>query len=238
MNEERLRGDDLEGLLRRALADDLPPDVAAGMRERAERFRAKKAGAPRAAVAAGWLWRKRAWAALSVLMLVSGGLLQGFGSRSPLADRILIIGVREAVLAGLEQADSMTGFIRVESRPGTPTIVESEWRAGGAPDIQVVSGGEASEEALRTAAGLSTPDSLRALLSPDWRFEGIAGADGPRIAVYAIPARAGTASLRLKIDLDSRRLSALAPAAGGAGDEGVAGPWEARFSFNNKERRP
>jgi hypothetical protein len=171
-------------------------------------------------------------------MLVSGGLLQGVGSRSSLADGILIVGVRDAVLAGLEQADSMTGFIRVESRPGAPTIVESEWRAGGAPDIQVVSGGEASEEALRTAAGLSTPDSLRRLLSPVWRFEGYLGADAGRTAVYTISERVGAAPLRLEIDLSSRRLAALASVERAPTDGGEARPWKARFSFKAKERRP
>lgn len=238
MNEERLRGEDLEGLLRRALADDLPPDVAAGMRERAERFRAEKTAPRRVPAAAGWLWRRRAWAALSILMLVSGGLLQGFGSRSPLADRILIVGVREAVLSGLEDVHAMAVSVRVEARRGLPAIVETEWRIGGPPGIRTVSGGEASKKALRTAAELSTPDALRALLSPDWRFEGIEADGGRRHAVYGIPVQAGTAALRLVIDLDSRRLAALAPAAEGPGIEGAAGPWEARFTFNEEERRP
>lgn len=238
MSEKRPGSDDLDGLLKRALADDLPPDVAAGMRERAERFRAEKVGSRLAVEAAGWFWRRRAWAALSALMLVSGGLLQGFGSRSTLADRILIVGVREAVLAGLEQAEAMTGSVRVESSLGIPTIVESEWRAGETPDIRAVSGGEDSEKATRTAAGLSTPEALRALLSPDWRFEGILEAAGRRVAVYSIPARTGTAALRLEIDLNSRRLDALAPAEETPTRVGATRPWKARFSFDDKERRP
>jgi hypothetical protein len=79
---------DLDDLLKRALADDLPADVAAGMRERIARFRSAAAGEKERAAAGAWLFRRAVWAAVSVLMLVSGILLQGSASRSPLADRI------------------------------------------------------------------------------------------------------------------------------------------------------
>lgn len=100
MTEERNKpmDRDLDELLREALADDLPDDVAAGMRARIARFReAKAAGeatagrrtAPPAAWA--WLFRRGLWAALSALMLVAGLLLQGGKPRSPLAERIAAI---------------------------------------------------------------------------------------------------------------------------------------------------
>lgn len=92
---------DVDGLLRRALADDLPADVAAGMRERTERFRAEKlAGAAPCAPPAAWAWlfRRGLWAALSVLMLVAGLLLQGSKPRSPLAERIAAIKIEYASL--------------------------------------------------------------------------------------------------------------------------------------------
>ena len=78
----------LDGLLKRALADDLPAGVEAGMRERIARFRAETTkDEKRAESRAGLRWRI-AWAAASVLMLVSGSLLQGLQPRSPLAERI------------------------------------------------------------------------------------------------------------------------------------------------------
>lgn len=91
---------DLDDLLREALADDLPDDVAAGMRARIARLRAAKlAGATHSAPAAwAWLFRRGLWAALSVLMLVAGLLLQGGKPRSPLAERIAAIKIEYAGL--------------------------------------------------------------------------------------------------------------------------------------------
>jgi hypothetical protein len=81
----------VDELLREALRDDLPADVAAGMRERIDGFRAGKTqerDSPRTAVAGAWLFRRTVWAALSILMLAAGILLQGARASSPLAGRI------------------------------------------------------------------------------------------------------------------------------------------------------
>ena len=81
----------VDELLREALGDDLPADVAVGMRERIDRFRAGKtreSDRPRTAVPGAWLFRRTVWAALSILLLVAGILLQGTRASSPLADRI------------------------------------------------------------------------------------------------------------------------------------------------------
>ena len=77
----------LDDLLRKAFADDLPGDVAGGMRDRIDGFRAQRM--KERGVAAGvWpIWRT-VWAALSILLLVAGILLQGTRASSPLADRI------------------------------------------------------------------------------------------------------------------------------------------------------
>lgn len=96
MTEERNKAmdRDLDELVREALADDLPADVAAGMRRRIARFRAEKleGSAPSLPPAAwAWLFRRSLWAALSVLMLVAGFLLQGGKPRSPLAERIAAV---------------------------------------------------------------------------------------------------------------------------------------------------
>jgi hypothetical protein len=103
MTEER-NGDmdrDLDELLRNTLADDLPDDVAAGMRERLARFRAEMpTGAASLAPSAAWAWlfRRRLWAGLSILMLIAGLLLQGGKPRSPLAERIAAIKIEYASL--------------------------------------------------------------------------------------------------------------------------------------------
>jgi hypothetical protein len=98
MTGKKNKGKDMDDLLRRALADDLPADVAAGMRERIEQVRARdmKDGVP--PIAWAWFFRRSVWAALSILMLVTGILLQGARSSSPLADRISSIKMAYASL--------------------------------------------------------------------------------------------------------------------------------------------
>jgi len=88
MKTERDEDRALEGFLKAALADDLPADVEAGMRERIRRFRAGPSKGGRSPAAWAWLSRRTVWAALSILMLVAGILLQGTRPSSPLADRI------------------------------------------------------------------------------------------------------------------------------------------------------
>jgi len=91
----------VDELLRKALADDLPGDVAEGMRERIGRFRAERTEEGEAAGGAwAWFFRRTVWAALSILMLIAGILLQGAKSPSPLADRIASI---KAAGSGVEQ---------------------------------------------------------------------------------------------------------------------------------------
>jgi hypothetical protein len=96
MTERKATGMNMDELLKRALADDLPADVAAGMRERIERFRKAKTGIE--APAWGWAFRRSVWAALSILLLAAGILFQGRGSSSPLAERISAIKTQYASL--------------------------------------------------------------------------------------------------------------------------------------------
>jgi hypothetical protein len=88
MTSRHLDDTRLDDLLRDALADDLPADAAAGMSERIARFRAKTTKDEGRAERRTRLRWRIAWAAASVLMLVTGSLLQGLQTRSPLAERI------------------------------------------------------------------------------------------------------------------------------------------------------
>lgn len=91
----------VDELLREALRDDLPAGVAAGMRERIDVFRAGKTQERDSHRTAGaWLFRRTVWAALSILMLAAGILLQGARASSPLAGRISAI---KTANLGLEQ---------------------------------------------------------------------------------------------------------------------------------------
>lgn len=89
--------DGLDGLLRATFADDLPPDVEVGMKERVRQFRAR---APEDATTMrvwSWLAWREAWAVLSILMLMAGALLQGTGSRTALSERIAHLKAAPAV---------------------------------------------------------------------------------------------------------------------------------------------
>lgn len=90
MNAGSKKRAEIDDLLRRALADDLPADVEAGMRRRIALFREAKAR-ERDAAGRAWLFRRGVWAAVSLLLLAAGILLQGGKASSPLADRIAAI---------------------------------------------------------------------------------------------------------------------------------------------------
>jgi hypothetical protein len=104
MNAGSKKKTDFDEFLRKAFADDLPEDVATGMRRRIEDFRAEKMGSAASAQggrspAWAWFFRRSIWAALSILLLVAGIILQGGKSSSALADRISAI---KSQYAGLE----------------------------------------------------------------------------------------------------------------------------------------
>jgi len=88
MTRERHEYPEVDDLLREALPGDLPADVAAGMRETIERFRAGQMKIRTPASAWLWVFRRSVLAALSFILLVAGIILQGAGAPSPLARRI------------------------------------------------------------------------------------------------------------------------------------------------------
>ena len=121
MTAKKEESQSLDDLLRKALADDLPADVAAGMRDRIDRFRAGTVRDEKRTAARAWFFRRTVWAALSVLMLIAGGLLQGSGSRNRLADRITQIKVEFSSL-DTTRLPGVTPEIRVISPDGSPII--------------------------------------------------------------------------------------------------------------------
>jgi len=89
--------DDLDDLLRAALADDLPADVEAGMRARIRQFGARAAEHGTRTRARSWPAWREAWAVLSILMLVAGAILQATASRTALAEKITQLKTAPAV---------------------------------------------------------------------------------------------------------------------------------------------
>lgn len=236
----------LDELLKSALADDLPPDVAAGMRDRLARFRERTTPRERREASRAPLFRKTAWAALSLLTLVSGGLLQGWGSRNPLSDGISLVKTRLAVSGQLAAAESMSCSVRVRRPDGTSFDYEITWRAGGPAEVHLkgpegslpgeFSPGEPpdiSDGQVLTVASVSTPSALGKRLSGGWRFIGTSREAGCDVGVYATPAETGPAALQFEIDMCTHLPVRIA----GTGGPGLSPKcpadfsWEATFRF-------
>ncbi len=246
MTTKRDQGAELDDLLRKSLPDDLPADVRAGMRERIDRFRA--ATLKEEAKTAPWagFFRKSAWAALSILMLVTGSLLQGLGARNPLADGISLIETRQAVEGRLAAAESMSCLARVRNETGEFTNITIFWRPGEASKVRASASdgsllenskiGSPRESAgpwARAAALFSNPGAVRNLLAGDWRPVKLSGEAGRSAGIFTIPAGAGADWLEFTIDLDTFLPVRIARLSGSpAASEGMANiVWEARFTF-------
>jgi len=91
MNRKPRSDEPWDDFLKAAMPDDLPAEVAAGMRARIAEFRADIIRAEERPVRRIRIPLKGAWAALGILLLVVGSLLQGFRSRTPLADKISLL---------------------------------------------------------------------------------------------------------------------------------------------------
>ncbi len=224
MTTKRRESPGLDDLLKKAFADDLPADVASGMRDRADRFRRLRPGTTISEKpGAAWtpLFRRAAWAALALLMLVSGSLLQGLGSRGPLADRISLIETRQAVTGRLAAAESMSCAARIRNERGEFESFEFRWRAGESPAIRP------------DAASFSSPGALRDLLGGAWRPAGTAVESGRETGAFTTPA--GTAGRRLVFTIDLRTFYPLRAAllADGSAAPAETGNilWEAGFAF-------
>jgi hypothetical protein len=236
----------LDELLKRALADDLPPDVAAGMREHFDRFRAHAMEKERRSPISFLLVRKSAWATISLLMLVSGGLLQGRSPRSALADRLTAIRASDAVLKSLDAAEAMSCSARVPQADGGFLVYEIEWRKDhGASALIKDAGGsllgkfeagarERSREPLLVAvAPLLAPSRLREFLSGEWRLVEYSRRDECETGAYSARSPDGRMFLGFTVDM-----RAYLPVQINASDSSsLAGlatgktVWQARFDF-------
>ncbi len=246
MSDERPGGTALEDLLKSALADDLPPDVAAAMRAGLGRFRERAGEKGRRPPAAAFLVRRTVWAALSILMLVSGGLLQGLGSRNPLADRLSSLGTCRAVSGRLAAAESMSCSARVPQPDGSFRIYEIGWRRDRGslvlvkgPDgtvlekFEVAEPGRTPAPPLRAVAPLLDPAAAGALLSGEWRLLRYSRESGRDTGTYSVLSPDGRAALEFTVDMlvylpvriDARESAPF--------EAGTAGKilWQARFDF-------
>lgn len=242
MTSKQPNGPDLDELLKRAMADDLPPDVAAGMREGLARFRERTARREDGVASRAPLFRKTAWAALSLLFLVCGGLLQGRGSRNPLSDGISLIKTRLAVSGQLAAAESMFCSVRLRRPDGTSVDYEIAWRSGSPAEVRAkrpeepVPGGPPGvpEAALASmVASLSSPSAVGNRLSGGWRFIRTSRKAGCDVGSYAIPAGAGPEAVEFAIDMCTY-LPVRIAGTGGAGlfpgsPDGFS--WEATFKY-------
>jgi hypothetical protein len=246
MTAKKPNGTSLDELLKNAFADDLPPDVAAGMRDRLDRFRAGTMREERRMSAWAWVFRRSAWAAVSILMIVSGSLLQGLGSRNPLADRISLIGTQQAVSGQLAAAESMSCSARVRNEGGEFLDLEIVWRSGSAGEVRVSAPdgsshrsfilgepGENADPLARVAASFSSPNAVWNLLSGGWRLVKFSGEAGRDTGTFITPSGTGSEVLEFMIDLGTyfpvriTQMDGESSASGGTGNI----LWQARLTF-------
>ncbi len=234
MTSKRPNGTDLDELLKRALADDLPPDAAAEMREGLARFHQRTARREDGAASRAPLFRKTAWAALSLLFLISGGLLQGRGSRNPLSNGISLIKTRLAVSGELAAAESMFCSVRVRRPDGASVDYEIAWHAGSRTEVRAGRAeGPVPEDLASMITAFSSPSAVGKLLSGGWRFSGTSREAGCDVGTYAIPAGDGQPALEFSIDMCTS-LPVRIAGTGGAGlfpgsPDGFS--WEAAFKY-------
>ncbi len=241
MTSKRPNSPELEELLKRALADDLPSDVASGMRERLSRVRERTTRKEEGAAFRTPLFRKTAWAALSLLFLVCGGLLQGRGSRNPLSDGISLIKTRLAVSGELAAAESLFCSVRVRRPDGASVDYEIAWHAGGRSEVRARRAEgpvpdeppDVPEDLASMIAAFSSPSAVGKLLSGGWRFIGTSRDAGCDVGTYAIPAGDGQPALEFSIDMCTS-LPVRIAGTGGAGlfpgsPDGFS--WEAAFKY-------
>jgi hypothetical protein len=218
----------IEDLLKKTLPDDLPPEVAAGMRDRLDRFREQRTGRDRRPSSLfPFLVPRGAWASVSLMMLVSGGFLQALGARSPVADRLSAIRTSEVVARRLAAAASMSGSVRILRDDGGVLVYDLLWsREGGS----LVSG-ERPDRPPVTA--LLDPSSLAAILSGEWGFITFGQEGGRETGIYSVRSPDGRLVLEPEVDLGTFfpvRITGKANLPAGAEDAGKP-LWEARYKF-------
>jgi len=246
MSENPPNGKILDELLKKALADDLPPDVAAGMRDRLGRFRARTKEQEKWMPVRTPFFPRSAWAMLSILMLVSGSLLQGLGSRNPLSDRISLIRTSLAVAGKLAAAEFMSCSARVRKDDGEFLDCEIEWRSGRPAEVQVKGPDgsllrefklgepqDAADPMARAVASFSTPSAVSERLSGGWRFVKFSREANCDLGTYAIPAGTGREALEFVIDMCTNLPVRITGTGGLSFPPGRPGDvsWEARFRF-------
>jgi len=239
-------GTNLDELLKRALADDLPPDVAAGMQDRLDRFRAGMKEKEKWMPVRTPFFPRSAWAMLSILMLVSGSLLQGLGSRNPLSDRISIIRTSLAVSRELAAARSMSSSARIQNEDGKSFDCDIEWRSGSQAEVLVKGPDESSlrnfklgelqdaaDPVARALAPFATPAAVAELLSGGWRFVTFSREAGCDLGTYTTPAGTGREALEFVIDMCTNLPVRITGTGGASSSSGRPEEilWEARFRF-------
>ncbi len=213
MNTKRPDGDDMGALLRKALADDLPPDVAAGMKNRIERFRERATRNRRLIAVPAVPFGKGAWAALSALVLTAGGLLQALSPRNFLADRVSAIGTSQSVAKRLSEAGAMLCTIRVMRSEEGPLDYAIEWRRDLGTTVTVKSAdgriletfgpedpGRVTYPGLRDLAPFLDPAKLAELVSGGWRVAGFARQGGCDMGTYEAGRPGGTPAFEITVD--------------------------------------
>jgi hypothetical protein len=206
VTRERLSDDDVDRVLREALADDLPRELAEDLRRDARRAWREAACEPPRPRWRDWLgpaaWRplvrQAALVAAALAMLAAGTVMQA--APAPRAVVVSLEGRQAATrtMVALDRARAMQCAVEVEDDRGHARVYRIEWAAPGLVRVQFDGAAGVEERSLRIQAG--GPSVLTRASRPeeplDPRLE--------RVRAYLTPsalgARLAAAGLAVTID--------------------------------------
>jgi hypothetical protein len=147
MNKSNIPEPDLDGFLKQALKDDLPPEAEARMNRQFLRFKGSIRRPDTLSEADEWPWhglfRKEILAVASAVLLILGAVMHLSGSPSVLAHSIEQLKVIVTVTMSLNRAVSMDCTVLKPEAGGESASYHVLWRAKGDARVDMVSAGDA-----------------------------------------------------------------------------------------------
>jgi hypothetical protein len=145
MNKPNIPEPDLDGFLKQALKDDLPPEAEARMNRQFLRIKHTLGRPESLAEAAEWPWhglfRKEILAFASAVMLILGAVMHLSGSESVLAHSIEQLKVIVTITMSLNRAVSMDCTVLKPEAGGESASYHVLWRTSGDARVDIISAG-------------------------------------------------------------------------------------------------
>lgn len=233
MSGPQLHDDDLDRVLRRELADDLPSGIEGDLRRVARLAWRRAAAEPRRARWQDWagippVWRPALPQAALVVALAMLGAGAAMEAAPPPPAVVESFQGREAAALtarALRRARAMECVVDLVDEGGRRATVSIEWQATGGTRVRLGAGGGPAERSLRTResrTSLLTPaaarraaldtalEPVRACLSPAALGESLArgwrrvAGDAPRTELFFVAPGEGEPGLTVAIDAATR----------------------------------